>query len=348
MAVVKSNAYGHGLLPIATELAGKVDWFGVNSVSEAAQVCQVDSRTPILIMGRFCSADIRQLSKDQAGQLCVVVSTKDDILELQSVSKDIPFHLKVDTGMGRLGTHSQRFTDTLSFLAEQPELPWTGVMTHFANVEDVTDQKYANLQLERFATAVDQARKMAGKRHLLAHAAASAPSLLLPESRLDLVRVGIALYGLWPSRETKISARSLYKNPPQLRSVMRWIASVVHINSVARDEYIGYGCSYRAERELLVAVLPVGYYEGYDRRLSNAAHVMINERRARVLGRVCMNMIMVDVTDIPDVRVGSEAVLLGSEERAEITADRLAELAGTINYETTTRINHEIPRGVVQ
>ncbi len=345
MAVVKSNAYGHGLPEVVRVLRGRADWFGVNSLAEAEAARTEDRNTPILVMGRFAAEELPRLRALAGVQ--VVVSSSEDVRELSQGAPGVPFHLKVDTGMGRLGSHSDELDGVLRHLASDPGLPWKGIMTHFANVEDVTDQEYAHRQLERFAEACREAEAAAGPRRLVRHACASAPALLLPEARLDIMRVGISLYGLWPSRETRISARTISSAPAALRPVMRWTTRVVHINRVRRDECIGYGCTYRADRDMRIAVLPVGYYEGYDRKLSNRSFVSINNRRARVVGRVCMNMIMADVTDHAEVKVGAEAVLIGREEDGEPTADYLADQAGTINYEITTRVLESFPRVVV-
>ena len=342
MAVVKSNAYGHGLRPVVEALTERVDWFGVNSISEAAGVRQYDSHTPILVMGRFAPTELPALRSMR--EVHVVVSAVEDIRALTAGAPDVSFHLKVDTGMGRLGSHGDALARTFTFLAEHKDLPWAGILTHFANVEDVTDQDYARTQIRRFEAACLSADQVAFGRQLLRHAAASAPALLLAETRLDVVRVGISLYGLWPSRETRISSRTIHSSPPVLCPVMRWVTSVVHINEVGRDECIGYGCTHRADRDMRIAVLPVGYYEGYHRNLSNHSFVLINNRRARVVGRVCMNMIMADITDHGDVAVGTDAVLIGLEERGEPSADYLAEQADTINYEITTKVHEAFPR----
>ena len=342
MAVVKSNAYGHGLPEVVNLLRGRTDWFGVNSVGEAAAIRSQDPDTPILIMGRFEGAELPTLGG--LGNVQVVVSSVADIEELTDGSPAVPFHLKVDTGMGRLGTHGAELERTFAFLSERTTLPWTGILTHFANVEDVTDQGYARAQLHRFDGAMRAALQAAAGRRLIRHAAASAPALLLAEARLDMVRIGISLYGLWPSRETRISARTLSTAVPGLMPVMRWITHVAHINRVERDACIGYGCTYRADRDMNIAVLPVGYHEGYDRRLSGNSYVVMNNRRARVVGRVCMNMIMADITDLEGIHVGSEAILIGSDERGEPSADYLADQAQTINYEITTRVHAAFPR----
>jgi len=351
MAVVKSNAYGHGILETTKVLSGFADWFGVNSLREARAVRSVDSDTPLLVMGVDDPAeyaDLRELKNPPD----VVLSTVEGIEHLASSDSRVGFHLKVDTGMSRLGLHGSEFEKVIQFLCDHPELPWKGLMTHFANVEDVTDQEFAGMQLARFAAARNLALKASGKRKLIFHTAASGAALILPEARMDLVRVGISLYGLWPSRETRISARTMMAHGDldpgfDLVPALSWKTTIVHLNRVSAGTPIGYGCTQRPVLDSIVAVLPVGYHEGYDRRLSNKAHVLILGKRAPLLGRVCMNMIMVDVTHIPEARIGTRAVLIGQDGSETVTADDLAGWTDTINYQVTTSIYPDLPRLVV-
>ena len=205
------------------------------------------------------------------------------------------------------------------------------------------------IQLDLFQSNLLEAYRAAGKRNLVRHIAASASAMLLPESRMDMIRVGISLYGLWPSEKTRISLQADSGNGSaiSLKPVMRWVTRVAHLNFLNAGASIGYGCAAQVNTNSTIAVLPVGYYEGYDRSLSNRSHVLIRGRRAPILGRVCMNMITVDVTHIEDIKVGDEAVLIGSSGVEEITADTLAEMANTINYEIVSRIQSDIPRVVV-
>lgn len=349
-AIVKSNAYGHGLRPCVQILSPAVDGFGVNHISEAVQAYDLTDR-PFLVMGRFDADEARQLLDLDASRITVVLSDIDEIRQLSELRPDLPFHLKIDTGMGRLGRRGSLLDRVFSYLEEHPDLRWTGIMTHFANVEDVTDQSFAEEQLRLFEEAWQRAQVAAKGRPLIRHAAASAAAMILPQSRLDLVRVGISLYGLWASQATKLSHLSLGGPHLQLRPALRWITKIVQINHLPPASKVGYGCTYQTQQASRIAVLPVGYNEGYDRRLSNRAYAVIGGRRAPVVGRVCMNMIMVDVTHIPDVHAGMDAVLIGREElnghSDEMTADAMAELSGTINYETTTRIHPDLRRVVV-
>jgi alanine racemase len=179
------------------------------------------------------------------------------------------------------------------------------------------------------------------------HSACSAAALLFTRTHLDLARIGIALYGLWPSKETYVSCLELGKPTLDLRPVMTWKTRVAQLRDVGEGKYIGYGCTYRTTRDSRIALLPVGYYEGYDRGLTGMAHVLIRGRRAPIRGRVCMNMIMADITDIPGVGLQDEAVLLGRQGDEKVTAEQLAEWCSTISYEIVSRINPTLPRVVI-
>lgn len=344
MGVVKSNAYGHHLETVVGILSGSVDWFGVNSIEEALRIRARDVTTPVLVMG----APDPELAKDASavGGVRLVVSTNDQLKAVHDRAPRTTFVLKADTGMSRLGTRGEKFEGLLE-TARSLGCSVEGVMTHFANVEDVTDQTYAELQLTRFDEMRRRALAVFPGQKLLFHAAASAAALILPAARLDLVRFGISLYGFWPSRETRISALSLFGSLPDLRPVLSWKSTIVHVNDVEAGAYIGYGCTHRVSRDTRVGVIPVGYFEGYERGLSNRSYVLVRGRRARLLGRVCMNMIMVDMTDIPGAKAGDTAVLIGSDSGDQITADELADLTSTIHYEVVTRIQQDLPRIVV-
>ncbi|MCB1137122.1 MAG: alanine racemase [Leptospiraceae bacterium] len=352
--VVKSNAYGHGLQEMTEILKplharGDVSGLAVNAVFEALALRSFGYTGTVLIMGRNGDEDYRDIPESES-DFHMVLSTVDDIRALQSI-RPLPFHLKVDTGMSRLGLHGKAFEEVLDFLSSRPSLPWRGLMTHFANVEDVMDQGYGRMQLARFEQAMDRARAVFRTSgftgELICHSAASAPAMLLPESRQHWIRVGISLYGFWPSSSTRLSARTVFAEMPEFRPALAWKSRVVHINRVEAGTDVGYGCTFRTPAPTTIAVIPVGYYEGYDRSLSNRAHVLIRGKRAQILGRVCMNMIMVDVTSIPECEPGDVATLIGLDGQESISADELADLAGTINYEVVTRIEPGIPRIIV-
>jgi alanine racemase len=252
-------------------------------------------------------------------------------------------HLEFDTGMSRQGFRPEVADMVADKLAPHKNAV-KGVCMHFANVEDVTEHEYAKLQLERF----EAAKKAFVSRDfsLLFHAASSASTLILDESRFDLGRVGISLYGFWPSQATKISYKQLHGQVLDLQPALAWKSTITSINAVSQGQYIGYGCTFRARHDMSVAVIPVGYFEGYPRQASGSpAYVLIHGERCPIVGRICMNMMMVDITDIKvKTTVGDAVTLIGVDGKETITATDVAAWAETIHYELVTRLNAAIPR----
>jgi alanine racemase len=348
MPVIKSNAYGHGLLPIA-RLADSlgINWFGVNSVEEGISLRQAGFQQKILVLGYV---PLAQAELAVEYDLRVVVYNPENIRALAEAArrqkKKFYLHLKVETGTNRQGIPIKKIGNIWREIKKHPQLVLEGLSSHFANIEDTTDDYYPKFQLENFRQAVDWF-KQRDINVPLRHMSCSAASILFPETHFELARVGIGLYGLWPSKETMVSCRLRGQEALRLKPVLSWRARVAQVKNVARGAYVGYGCTYRTTRPTRLAVIPVGYYDGYDRSLSNAAYVLIRGKRAPVRGRVCMNFFMVDVTDIPGVKLEDQVTLIGKDGRDKITADQLATLAGTINYEIVSRINPSIPRVVV-
>jgi alanine racemase len=260
-----------------------------------------------------------------------------------SAGRRVGVHLKVETGTHRQGIREEEIPEFAEQIRNSPGLRLEGLTTHFANIEDSTDHAYAVSQIERF-TRIAEAVRAAGVEVPLRHTACSAATLLFSRTHLDLARVGISLYGLWPSRETYVSCLERGKPTLELRPALTWKTRVAQVKAVDEGSFIGYGCTYRTSRPSRIAVLPVGYHEGYDRGLSGVAHVLIRGRRAPVRGRVCMNMCMVDVTDIPGVELEDETVLLGRQGDERVSAEQLAGWCGTISYEIVSRIPASLPR----
>ena len=230
--------------------------------------------------------------------------------------------------------------------ARRPVSDWRGLGTHFANIEDTTDHGYAEGQYATFTEVVERLQS-AGIEVPIRHAACSAAAILFTRTHLDMARIGISLYGIWPSKETYVSCLNRGRTALDLRPVMSWKTRVAQVKSVPEGSYVGYGCTYRATRDSRIAVLPVGYHEGFDRALSGVAHVLVRGRRAPICGRICMNMCMVDVSDIPGAALEDEVVLLGAQGEERITAEQLAGWCGTIAYEIVSRVHPALPRVVV-
>ncbi|MDH7493106.1 MAG: alanine racemase [Candidatus Saccharicenans sp.] len=348
MAVIKANAYGHGLLEIARlSTEAGIDWFGVHSLEEGQALRQAGFRQKILILGYL---PLAQAAEAIAADLRVTVYNLETLRALATAARKLQkpalVHLKIETGTNRQGIAINKLGSFVNWLKKTPEVKVEGVSSHFANIEDTTDDHYPRYQLDNFLQAVNFLQA-SGLEPSVKHMSCSAAAILFPETYFNLARVGIGLYGLWPSRETLVSCRLRGQEPLKLKPVLSWRARLAQIKAVPRGAYIGYGCTYRTTRPTRLAIIPVGYYDGYDRGLSNSAYVLIRGKRAQVRGRVCMDFIMVDITDIPGVKLEDTVTLLGSEGKEKILADQLASLAGTISYEIVTRINPLIPRLIV-
>lgn len=347
MAVVKANAYGHGLVTVARILAHgarrRLRWFGVDSAHEGITLRRAGIRQPILVLGYTPYSELDRAVKNN---LDLTVYNIETVRRLRGGR----VHIKIETGTTRQGVGEREALAIAAYLARTRRAKLVGLSTHYANIEDTNDHRYAAKQLHRF-TAVADVLQHAGFDIPLKHTAATAATLLFPETHQNLARVGLGLYGLWPSKATRASLRSQTYRPvckfAELRPVLTWKTIVAQIKDVPSGTPISYGLTERVHRRSRVAVLPVGYSDGYDRGLSSVGNVLIRGRRAKVIGRVCMNMIMVDVTDIPRVHPEDEVVLIGRQGADEITADELASKMGTINYEIVARINPAFPRIIV-
>lgn len=345
--MVKANAYGHGLAEVAPVAGAGADWLAVHTAEEARRLRRLGLRNPILIMGFIAPSEIHDLDADTH----VFVSTE-ELLEWlgdyrRSMGISLPIHLKIDTGTKRQGFDRSCIPQICRRAADE-ELSIVGIATHFANIEDTLEHDFARRQLDQFGDAVAALERELGGSVPFVHAACSAASLLFRETDFNLARIGISMYGHWPSRETRLTwILDHGRDGVRLEPSLSWRTVIGQLQRVAAGETVGYGRTWRALRPTLLAVLPVGYADGYGRALSNRARVLAAGRPVPVVGRVCMNMMMVDVTDVPGAAVGDEVVLLGRQGDASVTAEELAELSGTINYEFLSRLSPAIPRIVV-
>jgi alanine racemase len=343
--VVKSNAYGHGLVPVAQAVrrAG-AHWLCVNALFEGRELRRNGIDCPVYVLGYVPPSDAGDVV---AGDFRIVVYDAEVVKALSDAAsacgRVARVHIKVETGNHRQGLPLE---ETLALADLIRSLPWVeleGISSHYADIEDTTDHSFARQQLSRFLAA-DEALRERGSPATIRSFSNSAATILWPETHFELVRIGVSLYGMWPSKETYVSALMRESRLPDLRPVMTWKTVIAQVKVVRAGEHVGYGRTFQATHDTVLAVLPIGYYDGYDRGLSNLAHVLIRGQIAPVRGRVCMNMTMVDVTDIPGTRAGEEVVLLGHSGQRSVTAEQLASWGNTINYEVTTRINERIPR----
>lgn len=350
LPVLKSNAYGHGLEEcfsiLRSDPAPSV--YAVNSLFEARQLLDWAGEAPgfrVLIMGTTARRHEKLLSGLPVIQ---VTSDPDQVRRLRNLPRPPEVHLKMDTGMRRLGLDPSQIEKGLNNWTPD-NLPIQGLMTHFADIEDVTDFWFGRRQLSLFQEAIDGFRSR-GFDELTCHSAASAAGLILPDSHQDWVRLGISLYGVWPSRETRISGANLYSDLPELKPVLTLKSRVVHTKEFSAGDTVGYGRTWTAPGPGRLAVVPLGYQEGIPRILSNRGRFLVAGKPAAILGRVCMNMTMVDISHIPEARVGSEVILIGRDEKtgAEVSADEWAGHAQTINYEIFTNLDPGLPRRITE
>ncbi|OHA17822.1 MAG: alanine racemase [Candidatus Taylorbacteria bacterium RIFCSPHIGHO2_01_FULL_46_22b] len=337
MAVVKSNAYGHGMVEYAKELDSLgADWLGVDELSEAITLRKAGIKKPILVLG-FTSPEGFVLASEN--DISVTISNFTSLNAVSTLKTKLPkIHIKIDTGLHRQGFLLPELPDVLSsLLASRSPLAVEGLYTHFAAAESPSSP-YSLEQINQFKLCRDQF--MQAGFSLIAHTAGTAATMLLPESHFDMVRVGIGLYGLWPSSEVKQYAEKRIALDP----VLSWKAIVGDVKSLKCGDKIGYDLTETVSRDSRVAICGIGYWHGFFRSLSSKGIVGIHGKPAKVLGRVSMDMIVLDVTDIPEVQTGDEVVIIGNSEKNNFSAEVLAETAGTINYEIVTRINPLIPR----
>ena len=350
-AVIKSNAYGHGMKVIADlAIKHRVDSFCVHSLDEAVELRRHGIKHDILIMGPVL---LSRLSEVIIHQLRLVVYNIEAVQQLKKLTSQLKspvrIHLKLETGTFRQGITEEDLDNFILELKSSKLLKLEGIYTHFANIEDTTNHDYAYYQLNLFNKMTARI-KNSGFSEAKSHAACSAAILLFPETHFDMVRLGISQYGLWPSRETFVSYKTRHpgKVEDMLQPVMGWKCKIGQIKTVKADQKVGYGGTFQTTRLSKIAILPVGYADGYDRGLSNQTSVLIHGRRAPLRGRVCMNLVMVDITDIPDVKLEDTVTLMGVDRQERISCDYLANICGTINYEFASRINWQIPRLVIQ
>jgi len=341
MAVVKSNAYGHGLIGFSKETQRLgADWFGVDSIVEALVLRKNRIKKPILVLGHTLP---ERLNDATEYDISLTISSFEGLKNLKNYrhrkSKDFKIHLKIDTGMHRQGFFVDDLPRVISFLkSKTPEIKVEGLYTHFAAAKDPVSPAVTLRQLKEFKKAIDVVEQ-AGFRPIK-HAAATGGAILFPEARLDMARIGIGLYGLRPSPEIgKKFVRKLKLTP-----VLSWKTIIGEVKNVKKGEGIGYDFTEHVRRNSRIAILPIGYWHGYPRVLSSVGHVLIRGRRAKILGRVSMDMTVVDITGIKNAKVGDIATLIGKDGKNEITTDELARFSGTINYEFITRINPLIER----
>ena len=340
IAVVKMDGYGHGAVPIAHELEDRKDVYGfaVATVEEALILRGSGIRKPVLVLGYTFPDTYEKLAREEIRPTVFREDMLPALSEAAAASgRPFPIHIKVDTGMNRIGIRPD--DAGLAFVKkcmETPGLEIEGIFTHFARADEA-DKTSANAQLAAFLSFCGRVEKELGLRIPLRHCANSAGIVEMPQAGLDAVRAGIILYGLWPSDEVR---RDIVSLKPALSLYSR----IIFIKEVKAGEQISYGGTFTAQENMRVATVPAGYGDGYPRSLSGKGYVLIAGKRAPILGRVCMDQFMVDVTRIEEARENDLVTLIGTDGKETISMEYLGDLSGRFNYELACCLNRRVPR----
>ena len=349
MAVVKADAYGHGAIRVAeTLLENGASFLSVARISEAVELRDAGIAAPILLFGDILPCQVGYMIRNDIRATVISLEMARPLaMEAVRLGGALKVHIKVDTGMGRLGI----VADPLSIVHAPGEnsilareeiqaicglkgLKVEGIYTHFANA-DRLDKAHALGQVSLFTNLLDSLESQ-GMRPLLCHMANSAAILEMPQAHLDMVRAGISLYGLWPSHEVD-------RGRVDLKPVMSITSTIIHLKRVPGQFAVSYGSTHMTSRETLLATVPIGYADGYSRKLSSRGEMIVRGIKVPVVGRVCMDLTMIDVGSVPGVKVGDEVTILGRQGKEEVTADDIASLCETINYEVVASLTRRMP-----
>ena len=354
MAVVKANGYGHGAAAVAREaLQNGAEWLGVARINEAVELRKAGLQAPILVLG-YTPADLAQelIEFDLTQTVYSYANAESFSSHASKLGKKISVHIKMDSGMGRLGLVADALLGqkkireanpdaivTIENIARLQGLEVQGLFTHFATA-DSADKSYANRQLEIFLDFLHQLERT-GLQPPIRHAANSAALMEIPASHLDMVRPGIATYGLYPSEEVN-------RDRAILKPVMALKSRIINLKNVPAGFKVSYGITYRTDKPTTIATVPVGYADGLNRLFSSCGRMLVHGQPAPIIGRVCMDLTMLDVTNIPDVGMDDEVVIFGQQGKASLTADELASELNTINYEIVSTVMARVPRVYVR
>ena len=351
-SVVKGNAYGHGLHEFVT-MANDcgVNHFSVFDVEEAKIIRQaLSNEATIMIMGFVPDEDMEWVI---ANAVEFYIFDKSRLTSAVKKAKQLGtkaiLHIEIETGMNRTGFEKQELAFVITTLRKEKQyLIFKGLCTHFAGAESITNYNRVEKQIKKFKEMDDYFYNN-GIQPEIKHTACSAASMMYPETRMDLVRIGIMQYGLWSSPEVFVNFLNSTKNKiDPLQRIIAWKSKIMSTKKVNSGEFIGYGTSFLAERKMKIAVVPIGYAHGYSRSLSNQGRVLIQGCRCSVIGSVNMNMMTIDVTDIDTVRKEDEVVLIGSQKDMTVSIASFSDLSNQLNYELLTRIATTIPRKIIK
>ncbi len=347
--VLKADAYGHGLALVMEALKGsEVPFFAVDSVEEAEALAAVLPQAPLLILGYVPRVSLRQAVQRGWSFVCSKAEMAQALADLPADLPPARIHLEVETGLYRQGADANELADLLRIIDRSPSrFHVEGISSHFANVEDVASENaYPAEQERRFFDALKQI-EAAGHHPRWRHLACSAAAWVRPGNGFSALRLGISLYGIWSSSDVRAFMEARYPDI-RLHPALTWKTLIAERKTVPAGASVGYGLSERVARETELAVLPIGYYDGFDRRLSQRGEVLVRGRRCRILGRVCMNMCMVDVTDVPEAALEEEVVIFGMQGDQRLGPDDWERwVPGLIAYEAVARLRAGLPRTLV-
>ncbi len=337
MVVLKADGYGHGAVPIAKRIDDIADAYGVAIVEEAVELREVGIQKPILILGYTASHLYDKLIQYDITQTIFQYETAYELNEVaKKAGKTVRIHIKLDTGMSRIGfSATEQSIEEIVKISKLSNLSMEGIFTHFAKADEI-DKGATTLQYQRFMEMLEQLEQR-GVRFAIRHASNTAAIIDLPEYNLDMVRCGIGTYGMYPSVDVQ-------KNRVVLTPAMELKTHVSYVKELPKGVGISYNGTYVTERPMRVATIPVGYGDGYPRLLSSKGRVLIHGKSAPILGRICMDQFMVDVSDIPQVKQNDDVTLMGRDGYECIPAEEIAGYAGTLNYEIVCEVGKRIPR----
>lgn len=350
-SVVKGNAYGHGISEF-TRMAYDcgVQHFSVFDADEARAVRNtVQLQAEVMIMGFVAEEDlVWAIENEVSFYVFDKIRLQKALKAAIKLSKKALIHIEVETGMNRTGFEKSELPWLVKMLKENVDvLVFQGLCTHYAGAESVSNYYRIEKQIVRFSE-IDAFFKKENLQPKIRHTACSAASIMFPETRMDMVRIGIMQYGLWPNNEVFVNYLNTKKvKIDPLHRIISWKSEVMHLKKVNPGDYVGYGTSFMASEKMTVAVIPVGYSHGYSRSLSNHGRVLINGKRCMIIGTINMNMMTVNVSDLAHLKKGDEVVLIGNQEEVTITVASFSEFSNTLNYELLTRLDKGIPRKII-
>jgi alanine racemase len=354
VSVIKANAYGHGIqqfVPLAEKCG--IDYFATFDVYEASKTFKVKKEsTDLMVMGHIDYDNISWLiNHDISFFVSNIKKLNKAILSAKKIEKPARIHIEVETGLHRTGIEKNNLKKVVQIIKKHESLlQLEGLCTHYAGAESISNYIRIHEQKNTF----DEIKKWFNKNDInfrYCHTACSAAAIMYPETRMDMVRIGLAQYGYWPSKETKIhkllSDNARYSKDP-LKQILSWKSKVMDIKTVPPGEFIGYGHEYLADHITHIAIIPVGYFHGYRRSLSNVGHVLIHGKEAPIIGMVNMSMMITDISKIHNVQINDEVVLIGKQQKKMISVASFSERLNLVNYEFLTRLPMQIPRYVVK